>query len=164
MVQPNGTPLILLHGNGEESSYFEHQIAYFSKEYRVIAPDTRGHGKTPRGTAPFTIRQFAEDLHLLLDDMGIGKAHILGFSDGANIAMIFAMKYPERVDKLILNGGNLEPRGMKWSVWAPIEMGYILCRRFAKKSAQIRKKADSACKAGNTGRESFYCKPKGGCV
>ena len=47
-----GEPFILLHGNGENGSYFVKQIAYFSGRYRVIAPDTRGHGQSPRGTAP----------------------------------------------------------------------------------------------------------------
>ena len=54
-----GFPLILLHGNGENGGYFEHQIGYFQDKYRVIALDTRGHGKSPRGEKPFTIRQFA---------------------------------------------------------------------------------------------------------
>ena len=56
-----GEPLILLHGNGESSEYFIHQIGYFSSKYRVIAVDTRGHGRSPRGSAAFTIRQFAEE-------------------------------------------------------------------------------------------------------
>lgn len=43
-----GEPLLLLHGNGGSSEYFEHQIDYFAKEYHVIAIDTRGHGKSPR--------------------------------------------------------------------------------------------------------------------
>ena len=46
-----GKPLILLHGNGEYGSYFESQMDYFSKTRRVIAVDTRGHGRSPRGTA-----------------------------------------------------------------------------------------------------------------
>lgn len=50
-----GFPLIFLHGNGSSSAYFEHQIEYFSKSYRVYAVDTRGHGASPRGTAPFTM-------------------------------------------------------------------------------------------------------------
>ena len=62
-----GDVLILLHGNGEDCSYFEHQIDYFSEFYRVIAIDTRGHGKSGRGDKPFTIRQFAEDLYDKLD-------------------------------------------------------------------------------------------------
>ena len=60
-----GEPMILLHGNGEEGSYFAHQMDYFSRNYRVIVVDTRGHGKSPRGTASFTIAQFAKDLQLL---------------------------------------------------------------------------------------------------
>ena len=58
-----GDVLILLHGNGEDATYFEHQLEYFSPFYRVIAIDTRGHGKSPRGTKPFTIVQFAQDLY-----------------------------------------------------------------------------------------------------
>ena len=56
-----GEPLILLHGNGEDSTYFVNQIDEFSSYYRVLALDTRGHGQTPRGEASFTIRQFADD-------------------------------------------------------------------------------------------------------
>lgn len=107
-----GEVLILLHGNSEENGIFIHQIEYFSKKYRVVAIDTRGHGKSPRGTKPFTIRQFAEDLHEFMDEHEFKKAHILGFSDGGNIALIFALKYPEYVDRLILNGANLFEEGI----------------------------------------------------
>lgn len=62
----SGRPLILLHGNGEDGSYFKNQLEYFSGSRRVIAVDTRGHGRSPRGTAEFTIRQFAEDLKGLM--------------------------------------------------------------------------------------------------
>lgn len=101
-----GTPLILLHGNGENGDYFRHQTEYFSKSYRVIAVDTRGHGKSPRGDAPFTLEQFAEDLKEFCAKLEIPKAVILGFSDGANIAMKFTLKYPEKVRALILNGAS----------------------------------------------------------
>lgn len=137
-----GEPLILLHGNGENCEYFSHQTEYFSKEYRVIALDTRGHGKSPRGNTSFTIRRFAEDLHEFMDEHGIEKAHILGFSDGGNIALCFALKYPERVDKLILNGANLFPRGVKSSVQAPIIIGYKFASLFARKSEKAGKNAE----------------------
>ena len=119
-----GFPLILLHGNGENGGYFEHQIGYFQDKYRVIALDTRGHGKSPRGEKPFTIRQFAEDLHDFMDEQEIEKAHILGFSDGGNTALIFALKYPRRVGRLILNGANLDALGVKPSTQIPIVLGY----------------------------------------
>ena len=137
-----GKPLILLHGNGEDSGYFAHQMADFAPWFHVYALDTRGHGRSPRGTAPFTIRQFARDLLSFLDDRGIERAHILGFSDGANIAMVFAMTYPERVDKLVLNGGNLDTKGVKPWFQLPIEAGYRLCRTFAGKSETARRRTE----------------------
>lgn len=131
--QGEGEPLILLHGNGEDHTYFAHQIKYFSREYRVIAIDTRGHGKSPRGEAPFTIAQFADDLHHFMQVQGIPKAHILGFSDGGNIAMVFAMKYPECVDKLILDGANLYAHGLKFSVEYAIRRDYFHAKRKARR-------------------------------
>lgn len=133
---------MLLHGNGENSGYFKFQLEEFSKYYHVCAIDTRGHGKTPRGTAPFTISQFADDLKVFLDGQGIKKTHILGFSDGANIAMVFAMRYPQYVDKLILNGGNLNGAGVKLSVQLPIVLGYYTASLFAKRSEGARANAE----------------------
>ena len=137
-----GEPLILLHGNGENCDYFAGQIDAFALSYRVYALDTRGHGKTPRGAAPFTIRQFADDLLSFMDAHGIEKAHILGFSDGGNIAMIFAMKYPERLDRLILDGANLDAKGVKRSIQIPIEIGYRFAKLFAGKSEEARLHAE----------------------
>lgn len=137
-----GQPLILLHGNGENCDYFAGQVDVFARSYHVYALDTRGHGKTPRGTAPFTIRQFAEDLLSFMDTHGIGKAHVLGFSDGGNIAMVFAMKYPERLDRLILDGANLDAKGVKRSVQIPIEIGYRFAKLFAGKSGEARLHAE----------------------
>ncbi len=130
-----GEPLILLHGNGENSEYFEHQIRAFSEWFHVYAIDTRGHGKTPRGSRPFTIRQFADDLLAFMDDHQIEKAHLLGFSDGGNIAMIFAMGHPERVDRLILNGANLNAGGVRRQTQIPIEIGYRIAKCFSGRSA-----------------------------
>lgn len=138
----NGEPLILLHGNDENLDYFENQIEYFSKKYRVIAVDTRGHGKSPRGEAPFTLEQFAEDLHDFMNSLSIEKSNILGFSDGGNIALLFALKYPQRVNRLILNGANLFPSGIKKSVQILIGVGYRTASLFAKISPKARQKAE----------------------
>ena len=134
-----GMPFLLLHGNGEDSTYFRHQISYFSNKYRVIAIDTRGHGNSARGTAPFTIEQFADDLNELMTQLQIPQAIILGFSDGANIAMKFVLKYPHKVKALILNGGNLDAKGIKRSVQLPIEIGYHITKLFAAKSQEANR-------------------------
>lgn len=140
--QGQGQPLVLLHGNGENCNYFEHQISYFSRNYRVIAIDTRGHGKSPRGEKPFSIRQFSEDLKDCLEAMNIAKTILLGFSDGGNIALEFALKYPERVEKLVLNGANLFPSGVKAIYQWPIEIGYRIAKLFAKKSEKAKQNAE----------------------
>ena len=71
-----------------------------------------------------------------MDQLRIGKAHILGFSDGGNIALTFALRHPERVEKLILNGANLNPAGVKWTVQAPIVLGYRIASLFGEKAKQ----------------------------
>lgn len=140
--QGGGKPLILLHGNGEDGSYFKHQINCFSADYRVIVIDTRGHGQSPRGEKPFTIVQFAEDLHDFMDEKGIAKAILLGFSDGGNIVLAFALKYPERVERMIVDGANLFPRGVKPLYQWPIEIGYRIAKLFAKKSDKAKQNAE----------------------
>lgn len=137
-----GEVLFLLHGNGENLGYFRSQIEYFSSFYRVIALDTRGHGESPRGEKSFTIRQFADDLYEFMAEKKIDKAHILGFSDGGNIALCFALKYPHKVRSLILNGANLNGRGVKTYIQLPIIIGYYALRLFSAKSSEIKRKEE----------------------
>lgn len=137
-----GDALILLHGNGEDYSIFEKQIDEFSKYYHVYALDTRGHGQSPRGDKPFTIRQFAGDLKAFMDEKGIDKANILGFSDGGNIAMLFAADYPKRVNKLILNGANYSTAGVKGYFQRLVEAEYYLLKPFSKKSEKLKKRCE----------------------
>ncbi len=137
--QGKGTPFILLHGNGEDGRYFCGQMDYFSDRYRVIAIDTRGHGKTKRGIKPFTIEQFAEDLDDFISEKSIPPFFLLGFSDGANIAMKFASKRSDKIKALILNGGNISAKGIKRSTQIPIEIGYAIAKRFAAKSEKAKR-------------------------
>ena len=130
IIKGSGAPLLLLHGNGESGGYFLHQIDEFARYFTVYAVDTRGHGRSPRGTAPFTISQFADDLLGFMDGQGMEKARILGFSDGGNIALTFALRRPERVERLVLNGANLDPSGVKPSVQIPIVLGYKMASLF----------------------------------
>ena len=121
-----GTPLVLLHGNGENGEYFKNQIDYFAKKYRVIAVDTRGHGKSPRGNKPFRLETFADDLKSFLDENNLKRVNLLGFSDGGNIAIIFTLKYPDYVNKLAVNGANLFPSGLKAGFMMPVKLLYGL--------------------------------------
>lgn len=135
-----GEPLILLHGNDNSCRYFEKQIDDFAKDYHVYAIDTRGHGLSPRGTKPFTIRCFAEDLKNFMDQKEIDKAHILGFSDGGNVALVFALNYPKMVDKLILNAANLYPRGIKTWTQFRIWLEYLQAKKKAENGPEEKRK------------------------
>ena len=136
----SGKPLILLHGNGESCAYFKNQFDAFASHFQVFALDTRGHGQSPRGSAPFTLLQFADDLYDFMREREIERAHILGFSDGGNIALIFALRHPEMVDRLVLNGANLFSAGVKPSVQIPIVLGYRTAKLF--RSEEAKRKAE----------------------
>ncbi len=140
--QGQGPTLILLHGNGERCDYFEHQIPFFSKQYRVIAIDTRGHGQSPRGEKDFTIKQFAEDLYDFMNERNLDKAILLGFSDGGNIALTFALRHPEKVDRMIVDGANLFPSGVRPFYQWPVEIGYRIAKSFAAKSQNAKSNAE----------------------
>lgn len=108
-----GKALVFLHGNGEDGSRFRFQMDRFSTSWRVILPDARGHGRSGRGTGPLTLPRMAEDLRELLKGLGLDAYILIGFSDGANVAMEAASGDCPGLEALVLAGGNLRPRGMK---------------------------------------------------
>ena len=72
----------------------------------------------------------------------VRRAHILGFSDGGNIALKFALKYPEFIDRLVLNGANLYPKGVKFRYQFPVELGYYISRLFSETSVAAKLKME----------------------
>lgn len=113
-VYGTGQPLLLLHGNGASISSFYKQIPELAKSYQVIAVDTRAQGKsTDRTTLPFTCEKFAQDMKLLMDSLQIKQANVVGWSDGGNIGLIMAAKYPTYVSKLVTVGAVMSPEGVE---------------------------------------------------
>ena len=111
---PKDAPvLVLLHGNGEDLHIFDPQTNYLSQFYRTVAVDTRGHGRSTRGTASLNFYTFASDLLAVLDALLINKAHIVGFSDGAITALHVALTAPERIRSMMLLGVNYNPQGIR---------------------------------------------------
>lgn len=112
-VYGKGEPLFLLHGNGGSIDAFAGEIPELSKHFRIIAMDTRGQGKsTDASTEPLTYRKFADDVKLLADELELKKINILGWSDGGNTALEFAIKYPDRANRIIISGANVFPAGV----------------------------------------------------
>lgn len=136
-----GKPLIMIHGNEESCEYFKGQMPFFAeKGYHCIAPDSRAHGKTPRGTAPMTIRQMTDDIIAFMDELGIEKADFIGFSDGGNIMLIMAMKYPERIDRMVVDGANLSLDGAAdWAIeWVNGEYNEAMTKADSDPAAKLK--------------------------
>jgi len=83
------------------TSWFN-QLPLFSKEYRVLLYDCRGQGQSDKPAQDYTLELHAEDLNALLETLGIKRAHIVGISYGGEIGMTLALRYPKRVESLVM--------------------------------------------------------------
>lgn len=97
-----GYPLLLIGGLGSQIQSWAVQIPIYSKHFQVIVFDNRGAGRSDKPDVPYTTELMAEDVSMLLDVLGIESAHIAGKSMGGMIGQWLAIKYPEKVKKLVL--------------------------------------------------------------
>jgi pimeloyl-ACP methyl ester carboxylesterase len=102
-VHGYGEPLVMISGCGADVSAWANQVPALSMKYHVITFDNRGTGRSDKPDIPYTMQMMAADVAGLLDSIGIGSAHILGYSMGGGIAQEFAINYPERTLTLILS-------------------------------------------------------------
>ena len=104
-----GDPLLLIMGLAADSQAWMFQIPDFAKQYRVIAFDNRGVGRSSKPAGPYTIHEMADDTLGLLDALKIDKAHVVGVSMGGMIAQELVLRNPERVRALVLACTYPEP-------------------------------------------------------
>jgi 3-oxoadipate enol-lactonase len=98
-----GKPIVFVSGLGQKSAAWQFQVPYFSGRMRVITLDNRGTGKSSRPDYPYTMDMYVSDLASVLDCLDINEPVTLcGLSMGGMISQNFALKYPERVNRLIL--------------------------------------------------------------
>lgn len=109
-----GPAVVLLHGGMSSSDAWGNQIAALTKSHhRVVLVDTRGHGRSTLGDVPLSYEVFEEDLRSVMDTLQIKKADIVGWSDGANTALVMAMKDPARARKIYAFGANMNADAAK---------------------------------------------------
>ena len=104
----SGRPLILLHGNGEDHSIFDSLATRLADDFTIYAVDSRNHGLSGK-TGDYSYRTMSEDIYAFIVALGLGKAGLLGFSDGAIISLMLAMNHAEIVLRMALLGVNLCP-------------------------------------------------------
>jgi pimeloyl-ACP methyl ester carboxylesterase len=104
-VSGAGRPVVLLHGGfAGASSWAAQAPALVRAGYRVHLPERRGHAHTPDVVGPVTYQVMADDTAAYLDGVVGGPAHLVGWSDGAVVALLVAMDRPDLVDRLVLIG------------------------------------------------------------
>jgi len=97
-----GDPVILVHGFGDRKEHWRAQIGDLSQHFNVIIFDNRGAGKSDRPDGVYTMEMFADDIAGLMDWLKIKKTNIIGHSLGGMILQNFALKYPNRINKIVL--------------------------------------------------------------
>ena len=111
MGEPSGSPVVLIHGYTDNARDWVPMLPYLSKKDRLILVDIRGHGQSSKPECCYTRLDFAYDIKLLMDALGIKKADIVGHSLGSIIAQTFAEYWPDRTAHVVLiaSTGGLPP-------------------------------------------------------
>jgi 3-oxoadipate enol-lactonase len=109
-VHGDGQPLVLVMGIGYDSSLWKlQQVPALSKQFRVVILDNRDAGRSSKASQPYRIEDMADDVAGLLDGLEIPRAHLLGLSMGGMIGQEFAVRHPDRLDRLVLSGAGSAP-------------------------------------------------------
>jgi pimeloyl-ACP methyl ester carboxylesterase len=114
--QGTGQPMLLMHGALTDSSEFGATAPALAGRFRVVMPERRGHGHTPDVAGPISYDVMAQDTIAFIAALGLGRVHLAGHSDGANVAMLVALARPDLVDRMVLISGNFHHDGLLGSL------------------------------------------------
>jgi pimeloyl-ACP methyl ester carboxylesterase len=106
--------VILLHGGLASQRYWGNQVGPLVQgHHRVILIDSRGHGRSTRDDRPYTYELMASDVIAVMDVLKTQRAAVVGWSDGAIVGLVMALKDPERVSRVFAFAANMDPSGVK---------------------------------------------------
>lgn len=126
-IYGKGTPIILVHGNGETHQIFDVLIDKLKDNYTVYAVDSRCHGKSQK-TEKISYELMAQDMIEFIKKLKINKPIFYGFSDGGIIGLLIAIKEPKLLSKLIVSGANLNPNGISKVILILSKIVYFITR------------------------------------
>jgi pimeloyl-ACP methyl ester carboxylesterase len=112
-VNGSGDPLILLHGGMCTAETFDGQTPALAEHFRVYLPERRAHGRTADVPGPITYEIMAQDTIAFIEAVGIERAHLVGWSDGALVGLLVALWRPELVGKLVLMAQSVNWEGVR---------------------------------------------------
>ena len=126
MKKGDGPPLILIHGFFSGSLVWRQNIDELAKHFTVLAPDLWGLGFSSREPLNYGWKLYSNQIKLFMDAMAISKSHVAGLSMGGGVAIQFTNDFPDRVDKLVVQGPAVLPQKKKikdnllaWPVLGP---------------------------------------------
>ncbi|HEX4896044.1 MAG TPA: alpha/beta hydrolase [Solimonas sp.] len=164
----SGPPLVLLHGLGGSVGDWEHQIPFFSRRYRVIAPDLRGFGDTPPGRRFPSVPRLAADVAGLMDILGIPDFLLAGHSMGGAVALQLALDRPEAVGRLVIANSvpSFRPQrprhylefAFRWAVMGllgPARLARIGAQRQFPDPAQAEQRARHVARGARNTRRAY---------
>jgi pimeloyl-ACP methyl ester carboxylesterase len=108
----HGPPVVMLHGGLANSDYLGNQARVLAAHHRVILMDSRGHGRSTRDACPFGYDLMSDDVIALMDKLKIGRADVVGWSDGAIIGLDMALHHPDRVGRVFAFAANVTTDGV----------------------------------------------------
>lgn len=105
----DGQPLLLVHGNGLSIGSLAAQIDFFRKGYKVIAMDSRDHGRSADSDSPLTYEKMTDDLAALIEHLKLDSVAVVGWSDGGIEALLLGIRHPSKIKKIVAMAANLNP-------------------------------------------------------
>ncbi len=103
-IEGQGPVVLLLHPVGLDLTWWEPQVEALRSEFQVLRLDFRGHGESAIASPPYTLVDFANDAHALLEALKLAPAHVIGLSLGGMVAQVLALEYPADVRSMVLAG------------------------------------------------------------
>jgi pimeloyl-ACP methyl ester carboxylesterase len=104
--QGHGDPLLLVHGGVVDSGMWRRLLPDLAAQFRVIMPDSRGHGRTDHPGGPITFQMMADDLVALIDSLRLERPLLCGYSDGGQIGLDLAVRYPDAARAVVIAGAT----------------------------------------------------------
>lgn len=123
----NGKDLIMVHGNGEDSTIFNKSVEILKNYFTVYVLDLRDHGQSSK-VETLHYEYHVMDLYNFINELNLDKPIFYGFSDGGIIGLMLAYKYPDLLSKLIVSGVNINPKGLKKFVRFGMWINYLFTR------------------------------------
>src|SRR6266545_4223773 len=103
---PSQTPIVLIHGSTVDHSEWDPVVPALARRYPVFTPDCRGHGRSSNPRMSYSFKELADDVATFVHTMGYEKAHIIGHSNGGNVALVTLMEHPQVVQTCIPQAAN----------------------------------------------------------